>query len=81
MDRNLITKLSKHGEKKEFQPMFQHFWSCEEFNWKLNLDSSAEIFSDARAVDHMEHVYNGDNFRLRQKLVKLKPMISKRSRL
>ena len=39
--------------------MFQHFWSFEELNCKLNLDSSADIFSDTTTVDHMEHVYNG----------------------
>ena len=39
--------------------MFQHFRSCEEFNYKLNLYSLADIFLDARTVDHMEHVYNG----------------------
>ena len=56
-DRNLITRLSEHG-KKEDQPMFQHFWSCEEFNCKLNLYSLANIFSDTGTVDHIEHVYN-----------------------
>ena len=30
-DRNLVTRLLEHG-KKEDQPMFQHFRSCEEFN-------------------------------------------------
>ena len=56
-DRNLTTRLSEHG-KKENQPMFQHFQSCEEFNYKLNLYSLADIFSDTRTVDHIEHVYN-----------------------
>ena len=35
-DRNLVTRLSDHGRKKD-QPMFQHFRSCEKFNYKLNL--------------------------------------------
>ena len=35
-DRNLISRLSEYG-KKEDQPMFHHFRSCEEFNYKLNL--------------------------------------------
>ena len=56
-DRNLITRLSEHG-KKEDQPMFQHFLSGEEFNYKLNLYSLADTFSDTRTVDHIEHVYN-----------------------
>ena len=56
-DRNLITRLSEHG-KKEDQPMFQHFWSCEEFNCKLNLYSLADVFSDTGTVGHIEHVYN-----------------------
>ena len=56
-DRNLITRLSEHG-KKEDQPMFQHFRSCEEFNYKLNLCSLGDIFSDTRTVDHREHVCN-----------------------
>ena len=56
-DRNLITRLLWHG-KKEDQPMFQHFCSCEVFNYKLNLYSSADIFSDTRMVDHMERVYD-----------------------
>ena len=56
-DRNLITRLSEHG-KKEDQPMFQHFRSCEEFNYKLNLYSLADIFSHTKTVDHIEHVYN-----------------------
>ena len=55
--RNLRTRLSEHG-KKEDQPMFQHFRSCEEFNFKLNLYSSADILSDTRTVDHIEHVYS-----------------------
>ena len=38
--------------------MFQYFRSCEEFNYKLNLYSLADIFSDTRTVDHMEQVYN-----------------------
>ena len=38
--------------------MFQHFRSCEGFNYKLNLYSFADIFSDTRRLDHMEHVYN-----------------------
>ena len=38
--------------------MFQHFWSCEEFNDKLNIYSSADISSDIMKVDQMEHVYN-----------------------
>ena len=50
-------KLSEHG-KKEDQHMFQHFRSCEEFNYKLNLYSFADIFSDTRTVDQMEYVYN-----------------------
>ena len=57
MDRNLITRLSEHG-KKEDQHMFQHFRSCEEFNYKLNLYRFADIFSDTRTVDQMEYVYN-----------------------
>ena len=56
-DRNLITRLSEHG-KKEDQPMLQHFWSCEQFNYKLNLYSLADIFSDTSTADHIEHVYN-----------------------
>ena len=35
-DRNLITRLSQHGEKED-QLMFHHFRSCEKFNYKLNL--------------------------------------------
>ena len=50
-DRNLITTLSEHG-KKEDQHMFQHFRSCEEFNYKLNLYNLPDIFSDTRTVDH-----------------------------
>ena len=57
MDKNLITRLSEH-EKKEDQPMFQHFQSCEEINYKLNFYSLADISSDTRTVDHIEHVYN-----------------------
>ena len=56
-DRNIITRLSEHW-KKEGQPMFQHFRSCEKFNYKLNPNSLADIFSDSSAVDHVEHVYN-----------------------
>ena len=56
-DRNLVTRLSEHG-KKEDQPMFQDFRSCEEFKYKLNLYSFADISSDIRTVDDMEHVYN-----------------------
>ena len=37
--------------------MFQHFRSCEEFNFKLSIYSLADIFSDTGAVDSMEHVY------------------------
>ena len=55
-DRNLITRLSEYG-KKEDQPRFHHFRSCEEFNYKLNLYSLTDIFSDTSTVDHMEHVY------------------------
>ena len=55
-DRDLITKLSEHG-KNEYQPMFQHFWSCEKFNYILNLYSPADIFADTRTVDHIGHVY------------------------
>ena len=57
-DSNLITRLSEHG-KKEDQPMFQHFRSCEEFNYKLNLYSlNLYSFSDTRTIDHIEYVYN-----------------------
>ena len=56
-DRNLITRLSEHGEKKD-QAMSQHFRSCQKFNYKLNLYSLADIFSDTSTVDHIEHVYN-----------------------
>ena len=59
-DRNQITRLSEN-RKKEDQPMFQHFRSCEEFNYELDLYSLADIFSDSRTVDHMEHVYNSAN--------------------
>ena len=45
------------GKRKD-QPMFQYFWSCEKFDYKLNLHSLAEIFSDTSTVDHIEHVYN-----------------------
>ena len=48
MDKNLISRLSEH-EKKEDQPIFQHF---------PNLYSLADISSDTRTVDHIEHVYN-----------------------
>ena len=30
--------------------MFQHFWSCEEFNYKLNRYSLADIFPDTGTV-------------------------------
>ena len=57
-DSNLITRLSEHG-KKEDRPMFQHFRSCEEFNYKLNLYSlNLHSFSDTRTIDHIEYVYN-----------------------
>ena len=52
MDKNLITRLSEHG-KKEDQPIFYHFRSCEEFNYKLNLYTLADIFSDTRTVDYI----------------------------
>ena len=38
--------------------MFQHFRSCEKFNYKLNLYSLSDIFLDNSAVDHIEHVYS-----------------------
>ena len=38
--------------------MFQHFRSCEELNYKLNIYSLADIFSDNRTVDHMANIYN-----------------------
>ena len=31
---------------------------CEEFNYRLNLHSLAEILSDSGKIDHMEHVYD-----------------------
>ena len=58
-DRNLITRLSEH-RKKGSQLIFQHFRSCKEFNYKLNLSGLAYIFLDTRTVDHMEHVYNNE---------------------
>lgn len=39
--------------KKEGQSMLQHFWSDEQFNYKLNLYSLADIFSDYDRVDHL----------------------------
>ena len=56
-DRKLTTRLSKHG-KKEGQIMLHHLWSCEEFNYRLNLYILADIFSDTRTVDHMGHLYD-----------------------
>ena len=38
--------------------MFQHFRSCEELNYKLNIYSLADIFSDNGTVDHMANIYN-----------------------
>ena len=64
-DRNLITILSELGEKKD-QIIFQNFRSCEQFNYKLNLYSLADISSDTKTVDHTEHVYNNviDNYKI-----------------
>ena len=55
-NKNLVARLSENGKKQD-QPMFQHFWSCEEFNFKLSIYSLADIFSDTGTVDSMEHVY------------------------
>ena len=46
--------------------MFQHFRSCEGFNYKLNLYSLADVFLDTRTVDHVEHVYNSvtENYKI-----------------
>ena len=38
--------------------MFHHFRYCKEFNYRLNLYSLADIFSDTKKADQMEHVYN-----------------------
>ena len=64
-DRNLITRLLEHG-KKEDQPIFQHFQSCEKISYKLNLYSLADTFSDTSTVNLIEHVYNSanDNFKI-----------------
>ena len=64
-DRNLITTLPEHM-KMEYQPRFQHFQSCENFSYKLNLYSLADTFSDTSTVNLIEHVYNSanDNFKI-----------------
>ena len=41
--------------------MFQHFWSCEKFNYILNLYSLADIFADTSTVNHIKHVYYSVN--------------------
>ena len=66
-DRNLITRLSEHG-KKEDQRMFQHFRSCEEFNYKLNLYSLADIFSDTRTVNFSKILESCNNWTILQYL-------------
>ena len=45
-NRIVITRLSEHG-KNEDQPMFQHFGCCEEFDYKLNVYSLEDLFSDS----------------------------------
>ena len=48
MDKNIITRLSEHGKKKDQQKL----------NYKLNLYSLADIFTDTSTIDHIEHVSN-----------------------
>ena len=38
--------------------MLQHFRSCEELNYKLDIYSLADIFSDNGIVDHMANICN-----------------------
>ena len=47
-DKNIITRLSEHGKKEDQQKL----------NYKLNLYSVADIFTDTSTIDHIEHVYN-----------------------
>lgn len=37
--------------------MFQYFASYEEFNYKLNNYSLADVFSGNETVDHLKHVF------------------------